>query len=353
MTAPSESICILRLSAIGDVCNAVAVVQEIQRVKKHARITWIIGKAEYALVSSLPGIDFYVFDKSRGVSEYLKLRRELNEVFDVLLHMQLSLRANALALLVRARKKIGFPRHLSKELHGLVVNSRCDMPERPHVVDGFKAFARALGLPDFQLRWSFPLDSKDAQYVEQFHQGTAPCLVIAPVASNFERNWLPERYAALASYAHERGFHVYVCSGPAARELEFVEQILAACKVPVENVSGKFSLSQMLYFLRLASVLVCPDTGPAHMAVSQGTPVVGLYAHSNPERTGPYTYREYVVSVYHDAIASQTRSNTTPSWGERAKGDHLMALIELDDVCRMLDRVVAGEGIGLSSTRSI
>ena len=68
---------------------------------------------------------------------------------------------------------------------------------------------------------------------------------------------------------------------------------------PMLNLVGKTSLKELLCVLEQASLVVAPDSGPAHMAVTVGTPVIGLYAHSNPARTGPYLYQDYVVEVYH------------------------------------------------------
>jgi len=50
----------------------------------------------------------------------------------------------------------------------------------------------------------------------------------------------------------------------------------------------------MLALLSRASVLVSPDSGPVHMATMVGTPVVGLYAATNPARSGPYLFRPMV-----------------------------------------------------------
>ena len=348
MKSDLSSICILRLSAIGDVCNAIAVVQEIQRFYPNAKITWIVGKGEHSLVKVLPGINFYVFDKSEGFKAYRKLRKNLDQKFDVLLHMQLALRANLIAALIKADKKIGFPAHLSKELHGLVVNSRCDIESRPHVVDGFRAFAYALDIPLFQLKWDIPIASEDKSYVKCLISTAKPILAITPAASNFERNWLADRYAKFADYAYKKGFEVVLCSGPSTKELELVDQIISYSSSPLVNLSGKFSLLQLLYFLRGAAVLVSPDTGPAHMAVSQNTSVIGLYAHSNPERTGPYRFRSYVVSVYREHIESQKGCSIEKvRWGTRAKGVDLMRSIEVSDVCEMLDHVVQSEGLEL------
>lgn len=70
----------------------------------------------------------------------------------------------------------------------------------------------------------------------------------------------------------------------------------------MNNLVGKSSLKEMLALLDKANLVVAPDTGPAHMANAVNTPIIGLYAHHNPERTGPYQYRQYVVSAYEEAI---------------------------------------------------
>ena len=110
------------------------------------------------------------------------------------------------------------------------------------------------------------------------------------------------------------------------------------------NLVGKTSLKQLLALLKQASVVIAPDTGPAHMAVTVGTPVIGLYAHSNPDRTGPYTYRHYVVEVYHQQLIAQFGKTAAQlPWGQRVKGAHLMEQISVEAVQQMLDQVIAKE----------
>jgi heptosyltransferase I len=90
--------------------------------------------------------------------------------------------------------------------------------------------------------------------------------------------------------------------------------------------------------------VIAPDTGPAHMAVTVGTPVIGLYAHSNPDRTGPYLYRQYVVEVYHDELLRQTgKTAAQQKFGKRVKGSHLMEQIKVEAVKTMLDTVITQE----------
>ncbi len=62
-SSPPASLCILRLSAIGDACNASAMVQAIQRQWPTTKITWVMGKAEAQLLGDLPGVRVIPFDK--------------------------------------------------------------------------------------------------------------------------------------------------------------------------------------------------------------------------------------------------------------------------------------------------
>jgi heptosyltransferase I len=106
------------------------------------------------------------------------------------------------------------------------------------------------------------------------------------------------------------------------------------------NLVGKTTLKQLVCVLEQAKLVIAPDTGPAHMAVTMGTPVIGLYAHSNPARTGPYLYQDYVVEVYHKNLQAQFKKSAEQlPWGTRVKGKTLMSQINVADVQAMFDRV--------------
>lgn len=346
-TAPS-SLCILRLSAIGDACNAASVVQAIQRHYPQTRITWVIGRVEAALLGSLPGIEFIIFDKSRGWRAYRDLYRALaGHRFDVLLHMQLALRANIASLCIRARRRIGFDRARSKELHSLFINERIGAREGMHVLDGFRQFATAIGVPVAPPEWALPVAEADRDWARAQQVADARGhVILVPAASAPERNWRVERYAALAAHAAAQGFAVYLCGGPTDTERRLADEIIAHSTVPLVDLVGRSSLRQLYALLQQASLVVAPDTGPVHMAVAAGTPVIGLYGHSNPDRTGPYRFREYVVDTYHDALVTQRGKTADDArWGQRVYGDDLMDAIAVEQVTTMFDRVVAEQGL--------
>ena len=128
-TAP-HSICLLRLSALGDVTHVLPLVRTLRRAWPDVALTWVIGKGEQKLLDGLPGVEFLVYDKKTGLAGMRALKRELKgRRFDALLQMQVAARANLLSAFLPAQRRIGYDRSRSKDLHGLFINER--IPDRP------------------------------------------------------------------------------------------------------------------------------------------------------------------------------------------------------------------------------
>lgn len=324
--AAPKNLCLLRLSAIGDVCHAVAAVQSIQRQWPNTQITWVIGKVEANLLQGLDKVEFVIFDKSAGLKGYLDLRKKLTgRTFDILLHMQVALRASVASWFIPAKTKIGFDRKRAIEGQWLFTNKKIAQQNQPHVLDGFMGFVAALGLSVDKPIWNMPLLDEDLRWAKEILNVDTPLAVICPAASKAERNWHVKGYTKIAEHLSKRGFHVVICGGPTTMEKLLAEGICSLSTAEITNLVGKTSLKQLLAVLKLAHLVIGPDTGPTHMAVTVGTPVIGLYAHSNPHRTGPYLYQNYVVSCYQDAVQEQYKKPlATINWGTRAKGAKLM-----------------------------
>ncbi len=338
-----HSICILRLSAIGDVCHAVATVQAIQTRWPEANITWVIGKVEAMLLTNLENVEFVIFDKKAGLKAYRELYTHLKaRKFDLLLHMQVALRASLATLCIRATEKWGFDKSRAKEGQWLFTNHQIAPQEQPHVADGFWGFAQAIGVSaELKPVWHMPLNEEDQVWCMQ-QTGSKSYIVISPAASKEQRNWLPNRYAAIADYAHAQGLQVVLSGGPTEMEKQLSNKIINACNAPIIDLIGKTSLPQLLALLQNAKLVLAPDSGPAHMATTVNTPVIGLYAHSNPKRTGPYHSQETTVSVYEELLVKQTgKSIGENPWGKRIKGENLMELISVESVVAMFDKILS------------
>jgi heptosyltransferase I len=100
---PLRRLCVLRLSALGDVCHVLPVVRTLQDAWRGLEVTWIIGRLEHRLLGHLPDVEFVVFDKKAGPAAYRELRARLaGRRYDALLHMQLAIRASLAAAQVPA-----------------------------------------------------------------------------------------------------------------------------------------------------------------------------------------------------------------------------------------------------------
>ncbi|MDW8478873.1 MAG: glycosyltransferase family 9 protein [Xanthomonadales bacterium] len=301
-------------------------------------ITWIIGRAEAGLVGDLPGVEFVVLDKREGLGAAARLRRALRgRRFDALLLLQRSLRAHLLALLVPADERLGFDRARAREGHGLFVHRRLPpMVGRAHVLDSLLEFLPLLGLErPAQPRWEIPVSEEDRAFAAAMLPGrSSRRLILSPGSAHPERVWPPERYAAIAAHAVRRhGMRVALCGGPGAPDRRLADAILARCEVPVLDLTGKDTLKRFLCLAERASLVLSPDSGPAHLANAVGTPVLGLYAATECARSGPYSSRALCVDRFAEAALRLLgrRPDELP-WGKHIHLPGVMELITVEEV---------------------
>ena len=135
---------------------------------------------------------------------------------------------------------------------------------------------------------------------------------------------------------------VILCGGPSAVERDMATEIVKLARTPLVNQVARDTLPQLLALLGRATALLTPDSGPAHMATMVGTPVLGLYAATNPERSGPYLSRRWCVNAY-DAAARQFLGKPASQlpWTTKIERPGVMDLIEVAAVTAKLDELLA------------
>ena len=344
--AAPRSLCLLRLSALGDVTHVLPLLHTLRSAWPEVAVTWVIGKGERRLLDGLPGVRFVEYDKKSGIKGMRALRRDLGERFDVLLQLQVSARANLLSAFIPAKRRIGYDRSRSKDGHGLFINER--IADRPgiHVLDAIGSFAEALGLQRDAVVWNLPVPDAARDWArEQWPDDGAPVLMISPCSSHVLRNWYADRYAALADHAAKRGWRVVLCGGRSELERSTTDAILAAMRAPALDLVGKDTLKQLPALLERADLLVTPDSGPMHIANAMGTRVLGLHAASNPARSGPYSDRRYCVDRYDDAARKYLgKPAAALRWGSKIEREGVMELVTVEDAVDAFERYRSDHG---------
>jgi heptosyltransferase I len=349
LDSPPRRLCLVRLSALGDVTHALPIIHTLRAAWPQAELTWIIGAREAELVKGLKGVELLALDKAAGFAGYRALARTLKgRRFDVLLLMQVSIRAHLASLAVRAPLRLGYDPVRSRDLHRLFVNRRIPFTDRQHVLDGYFEFLEALGIQRRIMDWNVPIPDADRDFAEAVLPGDTPTLLISPGASKALRNWPAEDYAAIADLAAQRyGMRVALSGGPSATERQLGEAIASAMQTaaPV-NLIGQLTIKRALAVMARSTVLISPDSGPAHMAAITNTPVIGLYAVSNPQRTGPYKSIHYCVDGYQ--VATRKYLGKPPEmlrWGQRVENPDAMRCISREAVAERLAAVMRDTGM--------
>jgi len=343
-----DSICLLRLSALGDITHMLPAVRTLQQHWPQTKLCWVIGKAEYPLVKDITDIEFIIFDKTEGWRAYLHLKKQLaGRSFDILMHMQLSLRASAISTLIHAKIRLGFDKARAKDMQWLFSNEKISpLSSRQHVVDSFLEFPRHFGLAPV-LNWALPVNPAALSSIRQKLDTERSVLVINPCAvarSKNWRNWTHTGYAEIADYAAlQHNMQVVLSGSPARSEKDTAENILALCKTEPVNLVGKTRLDEMVALFKLADIVIAPDTGPVHIASALGTSTIGLYAATNPQRAGPYNFIDDVVNKYPQALQKYYQQDVIHApWGKRIKTTAAMELISVKEVIEKLTILISG-----------
>jgi len=343
LTSAPNKICIVRLSALGDVTHAVPVVRAIQQQWPQTQITWICATLEHKLLAALDGINFIAVDKKSGWRGYYRLWRTLaGQRFDIMLQMQTSARANFTGAVVKADIKLGWDRLRARDFHRFFMTHSIPQTRFEHQLQGHLSFARCIGLEAAEPEWNFPVSNDAIAFVDALIPTDKRVLLISPCSSHVHRNWRAERYAAIADHAIEdHGMAVVLSGGPSALEASVGQAIESATRHRLINLIGKDTLPQLVALLQRADVVLSPDSGPVHLANALGTPVIGLHACTWSKRSGPYNSLDLCVDKFSEA--AQRYRGTTPEllrWGTRIEEDGVMDLVEVAEVRDRLEQAL-------------
>jgi ADP-heptose:LPS heptosyltransferase len=128
----------------------------------------------------------------------------------------------------------------------------------------------------------------------------APYAVLHPGAASAARRWPARRWARLGRELEGSGLPVVLTGGPGERAL--AAGVAAAARLPPSrSTAGELSLPALAGLVAGAALLVCGDTGVAHLGTALGTPSVLLFGPVPPSRWGPLADPELHTVLWHGA----------------------------------------------------
>jgi heptosyltransferase-1 len=307
MTVAPERLLLVKPSSFGDIIHTLPVLDAIHHSWPRTAVDWIVKPEWVSLLEGHPMLrEVLTFPMSwRAWQRTIPLIRQRR--YDMVLDLQGLLRSGLLSRFTGAPTRIGFAngREGSPWCYTQRVELPCGSPmgldgalsspmHAPlHAIDRYLHLAREAGA-SIRTPVRFPLPSwPDAErWVERCWDeigilSKEIVCVIHPAARWATKRWPAERFASLADrLVIEQGWRVIVVAG--AREREQAASVTALMQQPHVDLSGHTSLPQLAALLRRAALLVTNDSGPMHLAVAVGTPVVALFGPTDPAAVGPY-----------------------------------------------------------------
>jgi heptosyltransferase I len=295
---------IVMMSAVGDAVHVLPVLNALKRRSPDSHVTWVLQPGAASLVRGHPAVDdIIIFDRALGWRAYPDVRRELaHHPFDVVLALQVYFKAGLVTALTKSPVKLGFDRARARDLNWLFTTDRIHRREGQHVQDQYFEFLEALGIPHEPVVWNLgPWEHERAwqrEFLRQFDRPIAPIVV---ATSKVEKDWMPERWAAVAdSLYHDFGLQPVLVGGKSPRELAAERVILDKVRVPVTSALGS-GLRNLVGIIDESALVLSPDTGPLHMTVALDRPVISLIGYTNPKRVGPYRrFHDLMIDAYGD-----------------------------------------------------
>jgi heptosyltransferase I len=302
---PLDRICVVMLAAVGDAVHALPVLNAIKREHPTARISWVMQAGALTdLLTGHPAVDEVTpFHRKDGWRGFAAVRRVLKtRAFDAVLVLQPYLKSGIVASFTHSRVKVGFDRARARDLSWIFSSHALPAHPLQHMQDQYLEFASWLGIDPQPLEWRIgPWNDAERAWQETFFKRfDRPLAPIVVATSKPQKDWPAERWAEVCDALwNEYKLQPVLVGGRSPREVEAERIIFERAKVKPASALGEGGLRGLAAIIEKSAVVLSPDTGPLHLSVALGTPVISLLGYTNPKRVGPYRkYADLVIDAY-------------------------------------------------------
>lgn len=325
-TREFRRILLIKLSAVGDVVHTIPFLNKLRRRYPQARIDWLLTPAIAELVGHHPAItNVVLFVRQhwetpwwpgwRALAGAARLLAALRAArYDLVIDLHGQFRTALFTLATGAPVRIGFDRPRAevwdasdrklpaearkhawrgaREGSWLAYSHHIPVPTLDiHAVDRYLSVGPILGLDDGPADFSFPIPPAAVTRVAQLLRqhgiaGEDSRLLLLSPASKWEtKQWRSERFAEVARHLLRRGWSVALIGS--GRDREACGHVAAAAP-GVIDLCGQTTLSELAALVQRSAGCVTNDSGPMHLAVALGRPVISIFGPTDPLWIGPY-----------------------------------------------------------------
>jgi len=329
-----DRVCIVMMSAVGDAVHVLPVINALKRANPRTRITWVLQPAPATLVRGHRSVDeIIIFDRSKGLMAFADIASELRKRrFDLVINLQVYFKAGIVTGATHAPIKLGFDRARARDMNWLFTNAKIPPHPVQHVQDQYFEFLAALGVSPEPVEWDLGPWPQEREWQREFTASIdRPIAAIVVATSKPEKDWMPERWAEVSDTLHEKfGMQVVLVGGRSERELAAQRIVMERAKHKPRSELGS-GLRNLVSILDASALVLSPDTGPLHMSVALGRPVISLMGFTNPKRTGPYRrFHDLIIDAYGEPGEDYPVSmENRPGRMKRIETSHVIEKIQL------------------------
>jgi heptosyltransferase I len=319
-------IVIVKLSSIGDVVHTLPAAALLRRSLPGAQIAWVVERRASALLKDSPVLDELIEVDTRAWRKQMLSSATLDEIHaqlvqlrgsrssngnsrnvDIAIDFQGLLKSGLVAKASGALRRIGFETNeLREKASRFFLTEQVETAHYKHVIDknlalaqraiASEAMSQNISVDNLNSHYDFPINvtSDDERYIEQVSsERGSRFAIINPGGGWPTKLWPAQSYGQLADWLHgEHGLISFVTYGPGEEAL--AQTVASSSRSAVARPFAS-TLKQFVALARRAELFVGGDTGPLHLAAASGTPIVGIYGPTSPERNGPFNKLDVTV----------------------------------------------------------
>jgi heptosyltransferase II len=301
MDIKNKRILVIEPNWLGDILFTTPALRAIKRSIPNVFLAVMAHPRCMEMLDGNPDIDQIIpFDEKtthRGFLEKLRFISYLKkQSFDIVISFHRSMTRMLIARLASIPRRIGY---YTRKRSWLLTDSLKQEADTIHRVDYFFNLVKTIGVDSMDMGYEFDvpvsaiteaeaiLDRAGIKREEVF-------FIINPGGNWDAKRWPIQNFSRLAKDLHNQYKCRIVVTG-SEKDTGLASRIAAEQDEYIISICGVTNLKQLAAIMRKSKAVIANDSGPMHIAVSQGVPTVALFGPTSPKITGPYGQGRFIV----------------------------------------------------------